>query len=90
MSQFCALAPASFTSAARSCDRLAHVYGNAADHLDRVRRYPSDMTDGEWAVVRPLLPVPAWLEGKGGQPEGYCHRQMLDAIRYLVAELGCR
>ncbi|WP_373430527.1 IS5 family transposase [Streptomyces sp. B3I8] len=29
--------------------------------------------------------VPAWLEGRGGQPEGYCHRQMLDAIRCLVA-----
>ncbi|MGW0937811.1 IS5 family transposase [Streptomyces sp. NPDC002666] len=43
------------------------------------------MTDAEWAAVRPLLPVLAWLEGKGGQPEGYCHRQMLDAIRYLVA-----
>ncbi|WP_406737278.1 IS5 family transposase [Streptomyces sp. NBC_00853] len=43
------------------------------------------MTDAEWAAVRPLLPVPAWLEGRGGQPEGYCHRQMLDAIRYLVA-----
>ncbi|HBF80178.1 MAG TPA: IS5 family transposase [Streptomyces sp.] len=61
------------------------MYGNAADHPDRVRRHPSDMTDAEWVAVRPLLPVPAWLEGKGGQPEGYCHRQMLDAIRYLVA-----
>ncbi|MFF4753352.1 transposase [Streptomyces sp. NPDC002514] len=27
----------------------------------------------------------AWLKGRGGQPEGYCHRQLLDAIRYLVA-----
>jgi transposase len=35
-------------------------------------------------TVRPLLPVPAWLRGRGGQPEGYCHRAMLDAIRYLV------
>ncbi|MCX5114801.1 transposase [Streptomyces sp. NBC_00378] len=42
------------------------------------------MEDG-WAEVRPLLPVPTWLQGRGGQPEGYCHRQMLDAIRYLVA-----
>ncbi|WP_247197168.1 transposase [Streptomyces sp. GESEQ-35] len=25
------------------------------------------------------------LQGRGGRPEGYCHRQMLDAIRYLVA-----
>ncbi|MER7341217.1 IS5 family transposase [Streptomyces sp. NPDC000075] len=42
------------------------------------------MTDAEWAVIRPLLPVPAWLEGRGGQPEGYCHRIMLDAVRYLL------
>ncbi|MGW0771381.1 IS5 family transposase [Streptomyces sp. NPDC002676] len=43
------------------------------------------MTDAEWAAVRPLLPVPAWFQGRGGRPEGYCHRQLLDAIRYLVA-----
>ncbi|MGP8304479.1 IS5 family transposase [Streptomyces inhibens] len=43
------------------------------------------MTDTEWAEVRSLLPVPSWLQGRDGQPEGYCHRQMLDAIRYLVA-----
>ncbi|MGW1762160.1 transposase [Streptomyces mirabilis] len=42
------------------------------------------MTDEEWAVVRPLLPVPGRMRGRGGQPEAYCHRQMLDAIRYLV------
>ncbi|MFJ4321406.1 IS5 family transposase [Streptomyces lavendulae] len=42
------------------------------------------MTDAEWAAVRPLLPVAAWLEGRGGQPEGYCHRVMLDAVRYLL------
>ncbi|MGW9032823.1 hypothetical protein ACWGQ5_54710 [Streptomyces sp. NPDC055722] len=34
------------------------------------------MTDTEWAQVRPLLPVPAWLRGRGGQPEAYCHRQI--------------
>ena len=77
--------PVQFNSAAPSCDCLAHVYGNAADHPERERRYPSDMSDAEWAAVRPLLPVPAWLQGRGGQPEGYCHRQLLDAIRYLVA-----
>ncbi|MFF3787510.1 transposase, partial [Streptomyces sp. NPDC001933] len=43
------------------------------------------MSDAEWAAIRPLLPVPARLQGRGGQPEGYCHRQMLDAIRHLVA-----
>jgi hypothetical protein len=35
------------------------VYGNAADDPDRVHRYPSDMTDAEWAAIWPLLPVPA-------------------------------
>jgi transposase len=43
------------------------------------------MTDAEWAIVRDAMPVPAWLEGRGGQPEGYCHRQLVDAVRYLVA-----
>ncbi|MCZ4103794.1 MULTISPECIES: IS5 family transposase [unclassified Streptomyces] len=43
------------------------------------------MTDAEWVQVRDLLPVPGWLEGRGGRPEAYCHRQMVDAVRYLVA-----
>ncbi|MEU8927796.1 transposase [Kitasatospora sp. NPDC048545] len=43
------------------------------------------MSDAKWAVVRDAMPVPAWLEGRGGQPEGYCHRQLVDAVRYLVA-----
>ncbi|MFF3358135.1 transposase [Streptomyces sp. NPDC002917] len=49
-----------------------------------VQRYPSDITDAEWETVRPLLPVPALMRGRGGQPETYCHRAMLDAVRYLV------
>jgi transposase len=35
------------------------------------------MSDGEWALVRDLLPVPGW-------PEGYCHWQMIDVVSYLV------
>ncbi|WP_107098477.1 IS5 family transposase [Streptomyces hirsutus] len=42
------------------------------------------MTDAEWAVVRAAFPVPAWLEGRGGRPEGYCHRQMIDAVFYVT------
>lgn len=72
------------SSATPPCDCLAHRFGNAADHRERARRYPSDMTDAEWTVIREALPTPAWLEGKGGQPESYCHRQMIDAIFYLV------
>ena len=84
MSQLYAVETPELDSAVPSCEGLAHVYGNAADQPDRVRRYPSDVTDAEWAVVRSLLPVPAWLEGRGGKPEGYCHRQMIDAVRCLA------
>ncbi len=72
------------SSVALECDCLAHRCGNAADNGSRQRRYPTDMTDEEWTAVRPLMPVPGWMRGRGGQPEAYCHRTMLDAIRYLV------
>ncbi|WP_260146417.1 transposase [Streptomyces sp. 2132.2] len=42
------------------------------------------MTDAEWLVVRPLLPMPGRTHGQCGPPETYCHRAMLDAIGYLV------
>ena len=84
MSHFYGIAEAGSTSATLACDCLAHRFGNAGDHGVRQRRYPTDMSDAEWAVVRPLLPVPGWLRGRGGQPEAYCHRALLDAIRYLV------
>jgi len=82
--QCSALLPVESNSAPRSCDCLAHRFGNAGDRPDREPCYPSDMSDAEWAVMRDAMPVPAWLEGRGGQPEGYCHRQMFDAVRYLV------
>ena len=50
----------------------------------RVRRYPSDLTDAEWAVVRTALTVLACLEGRGGRLEGYCHREMPVAVLCLV------
>ncbi|MEU4011474.1 transposase [Streptomyces pseudogriseolus] len=42
------------------------------------------MSDAKWALVRELPPVPGWLAGRGGRPGGFCHRQMIDALRYLV------
>ncbi|MFF4795564.1 transposase [Streptomyces sp. NPDC001276] len=81
MPQSSVLVPDESNSAAPSCDCLAHMYGNAADRPGRQRQYPTDMTDAEWAEVRPLLPVPGWMQGRGGRPEGYCHRAMLDQCR---------
>ena len=54
----------------------------------RPRRYPSDSTDAEWALLEPLLPVPAWQAGRGGRPETHCRRAVVDAIRYVIHN-GC-
>ena len=66
-----------------ACDCYVHLYGAIAAGR-RAERYPTDMTDAEWAQVRALMPVPAWLEGRGGRPEAFCHREMVDAVRYVV------
>jgi transposase len=66
-----------------SCGCLAHRYGNAADRPERRPVYPTDLTDGQWAAIIALIPVPAWIEGRGGRPEGYCHREMIDAMLYV-------
>ncbi|MEU5034073.1 transposase [Streptomyces rubiginosohelvolus] len=42
------------------------------------------MTNAEWAEVRAAMPVSTWLLKRGGRPEVYCRRDMLDAVRYLV------
>jgi transposase len=54
----------------------------------RPRRYPSDTTDGEWALIAPLLPVPACQSRAGGRPEAHCRRAVVDAIRYVIHN-GC-
>jgi transposase len=54
----------------------------------RLRRYPSDTTDGEWALIAPLLPAPACQTAAGGRPEANCRRAVVDAIRYVIHN-GC-
>src|SRR5436305_322189 len=49
------------------------------------RRYATDMTDAEWAVVGPLVPPPAAT----GHPRTLDLRRVLDAIFYLV-RTGCQ
>jgi transposase len=70
---------ASTTVACRCCP-------GGASRSTRVARYPSDMSDAEWAVTEPTLPEPAWKQGRGGRPAGHCRRDIVDAIRYLVKE----
>ena len=54
----------------------------------RPRRYPSDTTDAEWALIAPLLPVPACQTRAGGRPEEHSRRVVVDAIRYVIHN-GC-
>jgi transposase len=70
-------APVPGTVACRCCP-------GGASRSTRARRYPSDMTEAEWAVCEPLLPAPAWLAGRGGRPASWCMRDIVDAIRYLT------
>ena len=66
----------------------AAVCACARPGCDRPRRYPSDTSDAEWALVAPLLPVPACQARAGGRPEANCRRAVVDAIRY-VTHNGC-
>ena len=55
----------------------------------RRRRYPSDTSAAEWAILAPLLPPPACQSRTGGRPEKHDRRAVVDAIRYLV-DNGCK
>jgi transposase len=50
----------------------------------RAPRYPTDLTDAQWAVLEPLLPVMLCLTVLGGRPELHHRRTMIDAMFYLV------
>ena len=51
------------------------------------RRYPTDLTDRQWALVEPMLPdtVPV---APGGRPPLYPKREIVNAILYLT-RAGC-
>lgn len=48
------------------------------------RIYPTDLTDGEWAILEPLVPAPK----SGGRPAKYSRREVINAIRYVL-RTGC-
>jgi transposase len=52
--------------------------------VTRARRYPTDLTDAQWALLEPLLPVMLCLTEIGGRPELHSRRAMIDAMFYLV------
>ncbi|MGX7829287.1 IS5 family transposase [Actinokineospora sp. 24-640] len=72
--------PEGGSTAGAPCCRLS------ASHqpVRRARRYPTDLTDAQWAELDPLLPDPACLTGRGGRCEKHCRRVIVDAILYVV------
>src|SRR6516164_8534892 len=50
----------------------------------RANSYPSDVTDEQWALIEPLIPV-----YPGGRPRTTDVRDVLDAILYLL-RTGCQ
>ena len=49
------------------------------------RRYESDVTDAEWAIVEPMLPK----QGRMGRPRQTDLREVFNAIQYVLAT-GCQ
>jgi transposase len=50
----------------------------------KTKRYPSDLTDEEWARIEPLMPAPP----RRGRRRSVNMREIINAIRYLVRS-GC-
>jgi transposase len=52
--------------------------------VERARRYPSDLTDEQWEIVEPMLPV---IKSPRRIPK-HPRRAIVDAILYVVRS-GC-
>src|SRR5215813_9981446 len=52
------------------------------------KKYPSDLTDEQWAIVEPLIP-PAKQSPRGGRPRKVNMREVLNTLLYLNRS-GCQ
>lgn len=55
-----------------------------AELARKTKRYPSDLTDEEWALLEPLMPKPS----RRGRRPSVDLREVLNAIRYLARSAG--
>jgi transposase len=58
---------------------------NRGTYDRKAKRYPSDLTDGEWALVEPHLPPPT----KGRRHPALDRREVMNAILYVLTT-GCQ
>jgi len=54
-------------------------------HTPRKTRYPSDLIDAEWELIKPMLPEAR----RGGRPRTTDLREVMNAIRYVL-RTGCQ
>jgi len=50
-------------------------------HMRNGPGYPSDLRDGEWALIEPIFPSAR----RGGRPRTTCQRAVMDAILYIAS-----
>jgi putative transposase len=55
--------------------------------MSKTQSYPSDLTDEQWDILRPMLPKRKI--GKAGRPRSVDMRNLLDAIFYIL-RTGCQ
>ena len=60
--------------------------GRMAEIARKTKRYPSDLTDAEWARLVPMIPKPS----RRGRNPTINLREMLNAIRYMARSAGGR
>ena len=52
------------------------------------KKYPSDLTDAQWAIMEPMIP-PAKQSPRGGRPRKVNMREVLNTLFYLNRS-GCQ
>ncbi|GAA3264392.1 transposase [Nonomuraea helvata] len=71
--------PTATASHPRPDDWIPYERSRLRTELTRISR--SGDSDAEWALIEPLLPVPACQTPKGGRPEKHHRRDIIDTIR---------
>lgn len=56
--------------------------------MTKRRAYDSDISDEEWSYLDPLLPAPKCGTTRGGRPQEFPTREIVNGIRYVL-RTGC-
>jgi transposase len=56
--------------------------------MSQRRAYASDITDEEWSYLDPLLPASKFGTARGGRPQEFPTREIVNGLRYVL-RTGC-